>query len=138
MLLPSQQPNENFSELLNSYSSTLLTKDNRAVGKWNYLENFFKKFNKVQLDKVALENEKKRLIEENQNLQTILKEYLNGISVNNEVLSKPNTLMMVNGKISTAIKGIVHCTLKLISQLLRKQSRKWRRSFLHQPHPLEG
>ena len=36
------------------------------------LNNFFKKVNKVTLDKTALQNEKERLLKENQDLRLIL------------------------------------------------------------------
>ena len=41
--------------------SYALGKDGAAVEEWNYLENFFKKYNKVQLDKFALSKEKEKL-----------------------------------------------------------------------------
>jgi hypothetical protein len=48
-------------------------KDGQKVGEWNYLDNFYKRFNKVLLDKMALENEKSKLMKENQDLKAILK-----------------------------------------------------------------
>ena len=60
------------------------------------LENFWKRFNKVMLDKVALDKEKDTLMRENQQLRTLLKQYLDGISVNDEILSSVNPLFVVN------------------------------------------
>ena len=48
----------------------------------DYLENFFKKSNKALLDKLAVERQRDRLRKENADLQSILKQYLDGISVN--------------------------------------------------------
>ena len=62
------------------------------------LENFWKRFNKVTLDKLALDKEKQMLVQENQQLRTLLKQYLDGISVNDEILSHVNPLFIVNNK----------------------------------------
>jgi len=60
------------------------------------LENFWKRLNKVLLDKVALDREKSTLLSENQQLRLLLKQYLDGISVNDEILSQTNPLFVVN------------------------------------------
>lgn len=60
------------------------------------LENFWKRFNKVALDRCALEKEKSVLLDENGRLRALLKQYLDGISVNDEVLSHVNPLFVVN------------------------------------------
>lgn len=65
---------------------------------YSSLENFWKRFNKVSLDKLALEKEKQGMMVENQQLRTLLKQYLDGISVNDEILSQVNPLFIVNNK----------------------------------------
>ncbi|XP_048752355.1 dynein regulatory complex subunit 2-like [Ostrea edulis] len=62
------------------------------------LENFWKRYNKVSLDKLALDKEKQGLMIENQQLRTLLKQYLDGISVNDEILSQVNPLFIINNK----------------------------------------
>lgn len=62
------------------------------------LENFWKRYNKVMLDKLSLDKEKHGLSQENQKLRMLLKQYLDGISVNDEVLSHVNPLLVVNSK----------------------------------------
>lgn len=54
-----------FLQILNEYTS---------------LENFWKRYNKVNLDKLALEKEKQDLLNENTQLRAVLKQYLNGTS----------------------------------------------------------
>jgi len=71
-----------------------------GVDEWTYLDNFFKRENKVRLDSLAIDKEKNRLEKENQQLRSILKQFLDGVSVNEEVLSKPNPLLVVNGKVN--------------------------------------
>ena len=65
---------------------------------YSSLENFWKRFNKVFLDKLALDKEKMGLVQENQQLRTLLKQYLDGISVNDEIISQVNPLFIVNNK----------------------------------------
>jgi hypothetical protein len=61
------------------------------------MEQFYKRFNKVMLDKLALEKQKRQLNEENEHLRNILKQYLEGISLTDNVLAEPNPLVIVNG-----------------------------------------
>lgn len=62
------------------------------------LENFWKRYNKVFLDKASLEKEKLMLSTENAQLRLLLKQYLDGISVNDEVLSSNNPLLVINNR----------------------------------------
>ena len=62
------------------------------------LENFWKRYNKVLLDKSSLDKEKQMLSTENAQLRMLLKQYLDGISVNDEVLSQTNPLLIVNNR----------------------------------------
>ena len=81
------------------------------------LENFWKRHNKVLLDKLALDREKQTLENENSQLKALLKQYLDGelvtqnsttliyyanhsigISVNDEILNQSNPLFVVNHK----------------------------------------
>lgn len=73
--------------------------DGEEVEEWNYLDVFYRKFNRVLLDKLATERERDRLLKENHDLQSILKQYLDGISVSAEVMSRENPLLVVNNRI---------------------------------------
>ena len=49
---------------------------------------------------MAIDNENKRLEKENSDLRTVLKLYLDGISVNEDVLNSPsNPLLVINNKL---------------------------------------
>lgn len=50
-----------------------------------YLNNFYKRYNKVLLDKLAIEKQKENLIKDNKLLKSLLKQYLDGISLNDDV-----------------------------------------------------
>jgi hypothetical protein len=62
------------------------------------LENFWKRYNKVQLDKLSLDKEKQMLVNENTQLRMLIRQYLDGISVNSDVLSNSNPLLIVNNR----------------------------------------
>ena len=65
---------------------------------YSALENFWKRYNKVFIEKLALDKERQTLMQENSQLRTLLKQYLDGISVNDEILSQVNPLFIVNNK----------------------------------------
>ncbi|CAL8098390.1 unnamed protein product [Calicophoron daubneyi] len=62
------------------------------------LEMFWRRFNKVQLDRLAILKERDMLDQENLQLKSLLKQYLDGISVNEEVIAEANSLLVVNGR----------------------------------------
>ncbi|KAH8059760.1 hypothetical protein JL721_9178 [Aureococcus anophagefferens] len=75
------------------------TADGKPVQEWCHLDNFLRKYNKVLLDKLAIGGAK-RLEAENGDLQTILKRYFDGVSVNDAVMRSANPLFVVNGKLN--------------------------------------
>lgn len=60
------------------------------------LEKFWQRHNKVLLERLCLEREKKVLGWENQQLRILLKQYLDGISVSDEILQQQNPLLMLS------------------------------------------
>ena len=70
------------------------------VEEWNYLDRFFVRFNRALLDGQSASNERERMSTENMDLRAILKQYLDGISVNEDVINNPaNPLLIVNNKL---------------------------------------
>ena len=86
------------TEMRKALQSSAAGKDGQPIEEWNYLDNFFKRYNKVLLDVNAIEREHDRLSHENGDLRSILKQYLDGISVNEDVINNPNPLLVVNHK----------------------------------------
>jgi chromosome segregation ATPase len=76
------------------------------------MQQFSKRYNKVLLDKVALDKKYDQLHAENQRLRDILKQYLDGITLSETVLSQMNPLLVVNGKTNAPLKnrGPTHVT----------------------------
>lgn len=64
------------------------------------LDNFHKRFNKVLLDKAAIEKQKVQLNKENMFFKSLLKQYLDGVSVNEDVMQSPNPLLVLNNRIN--------------------------------------
>jgi hypothetical protein len=64
--------------------------------------NLFPPGTQVLLDATAIERERERLSHENGDLRSILKQYLDGISVNEDVMNAPNPLLVVNHKSNVA------------------------------------
>merc|ERR1712032_1064678 len=87
-----------FDEDLKEEIKKELTDD--GIDEWTYLDTFFKRFNKVKLDNLAIEQEGSRLQKENMQLRSILKQFLDGVSVNQDVLTQPNPLLVINGKVN--------------------------------------
>uniref|UniRef100_A0A7S1SW74 Dynein regulatory complex subunit 2 n=1 Tax=Tetraselmis chuii TaxID=63592 RepID=A0A7S1SW74_9CHLO len=78
----------------------------KVIEEWDYLNKFFKRFNKVQIDEMAIAKEKERLEKENADLRAILKQYLDGVSVNEDVINNPtNPLVIVNQRLQHTLKA---------------------------------
>lgn len=74
--------------------------EKNAYNEFKMLDNFYKRFNKVQLDKLAIEKQKATLEKENLFFKNLLKQYLDGVSVNDDVINANNPLLVVNNKVN--------------------------------------
>lgn len=81
-----------------NYQSTVHTFDDRQVPPVERLWNFHRKYNKALLETIAVEKEKKRLEEENNQLQDLITQFIDGTKVSDEILSSDNPLFVVNGR----------------------------------------
>lgn len=99
---PAEVPDINVGE--HAFATSLQTQ--QPVGKHDMLLNFWKRYNKAQLDQLAAEKERSTLETENTRLRAILKQYLDGISVSESVLQQQNTLMVVNYKTNAPLNNV--------------------------------
>ena len=90
------------AEVRKSLQTSAAGKDGAPIEEWNYLDSFFQRYNKVLLDVMAIERERDRLSSENSDLRSILKQYLDGISVNEDVINARNPLLVVNNQTNIA------------------------------------
>lgn len=81
-------------------SATTLGPDGKPMAEWDALNIYFTRHNKILLDKTALEVEGKRLTQENDRLRQLIKQFVDGISVNDDVMSNANSLMVVNNSLT--------------------------------------
>lgn len=74
------------------------------------MQQFSKRYNKVFLDKLALDKKHELILDENNRLRSILKQYLDGITLSEDVLGQLNPLIVVNGKTNAPLRnrGVVH------------------------------
>ena len=66
------------------------------IADYRGMENFWKRYNKVKLEQLSLQHRNAQLLDINGKLREMLKQYLDGISVSDEVLSQLNPLFIVN------------------------------------------
>jgi hypothetical protein len=92
MLVQIEEEEHHFASIMDSVAATINSDEQTAV------RQFYKRHNKVLLDKYALDAQKQALLTENRNLKAILKQYLEGVSVSETILAKDNSLLIVNGR----------------------------------------
>lgn len=81
------------------HQSSVWSNDNKEfVPVYERLSNFYRKYNKILLDNIAIAKEKERLQLENAQLQDLIKQYVDGLHISNEILADDNPLFVVNGR----------------------------------------
>ena len=75
--------------------------DALLVGDYNELQRFYSRYNKVLLDKLAIDGERRRLQQENADLKELVQRYLDGVGIAPHTLStQDNPLLIVNGRLN--------------------------------------
>ena len=62
------------------------------------LQNFYRRYNKLLLDNLAIGKERERLQTENAQLQDLIQQYVQGTQISDDVLAGDNPLFVVNGR----------------------------------------
>ena len=70
--------------------------DSKFVDESDMFDNFYRRYNKVLLETLSLEREKKQLDARNRYLKGLVSKYMNGLAVKEDVMNHPNTLVIVN------------------------------------------
>jgi hypothetical protein len=70
--------------------------DGKYVTESDLFDKFYRRFNKVLLEKLSLQREKEALLQHNIRLKTMMKKYMGGMGVSQDLQNKPNTLFIVN------------------------------------------
>ena len=79
-------------------SSTWQHDQNTPVLPPDRLQNFYRRYNKIVLDNVAISKEKERLQTENAQLQDLIQQYIQGTQLSDDTLAGDNPLFVVNGR----------------------------------------
>lgn len=82
----------------------------KVIANYTGMENFWKRYNKVKLEQLSLQHRHAQLLEINGKLREMLKRYLDGISVSDEVLSQLNPLFIVNHRSNLPEPSFTHPT----------------------------
>jgi hypothetical protein len=70
--------------------------DAKYVAESDLFDQFYRRYNKVLLDKLALQREREALIEHNTRLRNMIKKYMGGMGISQDLQNRPNTLFIVN------------------------------------------
>jgi hypothetical protein len=62
------------------------------------LTNFWKRYNKVLLDVIAIKKQREEVERQNETLKSMLQQYYDGLTVNNVVMTNENPLMIIDNK----------------------------------------
>lgn len=82
------------------HQSTLTTSTGEVVPPVERLRKFYQRMNRVTVDKAILEKERDRLAAENAQLQDMIRQYQEGLTINAELLKADNPLLVINGRAS--------------------------------------
>lgn len=81
-----------------AHQSSCWSENGQPIAPPDRLTNFYRKYNKVLLDSIAIEKEKERLRIENAQLQDLIQQFIDGTQLSESVLSEDNPLFVVNGR----------------------------------------
>ena len=79
-------------------SSVWQLEGHHAVMPADRLSHFYRRYNKILLDNIAIGKEKERLALENSQLKDLIQQYVQGTHLSDEVLAGDNPLFVVNGR----------------------------------------
>ncbi len=77
---------------------TILGVDSKMYEEIESLKNFWKRYNKVLLDVIAIKKQKTEIEQQNETLRSMLQQYYDGFTINNIVMTNENPLMIIDNK----------------------------------------
>ena len=99
-VLPFYQSDPDSMEQMEAQVEKITGLGPETYNEFSMLDNFYKRFNKVHLDKLAIQKQKATLEKENLFFKNLLKQYLDGVSVNDDVINNNNPLLVVNNRVN--------------------------------------
>ena len=85
-------------EMPAAHQTSMWSENDKPVAHSDRLSNFYRKYNHVLMDTIAIEKERTRLSDENTQLQDLIQQYISGTKLDETVLDEANPLFVVNGR----------------------------------------
>ncbi len=85
-------------EIPPAHQTSVWSENSRPVAHSDRLSNFYRKYNHVLMDTIAIEKERGRLSKENDQLQDLIQQYISGTKLEESALDEANPLFVVNGR----------------------------------------
>jgi len=99
--------------------------DSKLVEESDMFDRFYRRFNRVLLDKLSLQRERAGLLRHNQRLKLMVRRYMSGTGVTADLMEHPNTLFIVNQDTNAPHgKGEVDDTIPVIDAGLTVKANK--------------
>jgi chromosome segregation ATPase len=80
--------------------------DPKYVAESDLFDRFYRRFNSVLLQKLSLQREKESLVQHNLRLKNMMKRFMGGMGVSQNIISKPNTLFIVNQSTNAPMRRV--------------------------------
>jgi hypothetical protein len=80
--------------------------DAKYVAESDLFDRFYRRFNKVLLEKMTLQREREALQQHNTHLKSMMKKYMGGMGISQNLMSKPNTLFIVNQTTNALVRRV--------------------------------
>jgi hypothetical protein len=98
--------------------------DSKFVEESDLFDKFYRRFNKVLLDKLALQREKSALTQHNQRLKAMLKRYMSGTGVTKDLTDHPNTLFIINQQTNAPMRRVDRGVIPVVDANLTIEANK--------------
>lgn len=80
--------------------------DAKYVGESDMFDKFYRRYNKVLLEKLSLQREREALLQHNMQLKSMLRKHISGLGISHDLMDKPNTLFIVNQNTNAPMRKV--------------------------------
>lgn len=80
--------------------------DSKYVAESDMFDKFYRRFNKVLLEKLSLQREREALQQQNNHLRQMLSKYMSGMGISKNLMNSPNTLFIVNQNTNAPLRKV--------------------------------
>ncbi|OHT14822.1 hypothetical protein TRFO_14757 [Tritrichomonas foetus] len=98
--------------------------DSKFVDESDLFDKFYRRYNKVLLDKLSLQREKAALMDHNQKLKTMVRKYMSGTAIAKDLMDNPNTLFIVNQETNAPMRHVDQEVIPVIEANLTLQANR--------------